>query len=158
MTNYNYKMTDCGKSGKTFERDLKAMFNQRAIVSKQGKIDFRRDRLCYEVKTGAGELDYLLNSKIKYVIYVPVVNDNADISRQEGFILTRESFLDTLDSLGLIREKTATNGLRKVTIQTFWNAKQGKPHGSKYYKLVDVLYETCIMTLEEYFENNGKLD
>lgn len=158
MTNYNYKISDCGKNGKGFERDLKALFNQNAIVSKQGKIDFRRASKCYEVKTGAGELDYLLNSKIKYVIYVPVVDENAEISRQEGFILERKTFLDTLDNLGLIREKTATNGLHKVTIQTFWNAKQGKPHGTKYYKLIDSLYEVALMTLEEFFENNGKLD
>lgn len=159
MTNYNYKTTDSGKKGKTFERDLKAYFNQKAVVSKQGKVDFRRDRKCYEVKTGAGELDYLLKSSIKFVVYVPIVNESAEVFQQEGFILERDTFLTVLDEVGLIRQaKAATNGSRKTAIQTFWNATQNKPHGAKYPKLLDALYESCIMTLEEYFDNDGKLD
>lgn len=157
MTDYNYKMTDSGMTGKTFERDLKAAFNQRAQVAKQGKIDFRRARVCYEVKTGAGELDYLMRSRIRYVVYVPVVNMERDVTAQEGFIMERDAFLTALDSVGLIRRKTATCGAERVTIQTFWNAKQGKPHGAKYPKLLDELYNNCVMTLEEFFENEGRL-
>ena len=99
MKNYNYKLTDTGANGKTFERNLKAYFNQQDKVSRQGKIDFRRDRKCYEVKTGAGELDSLLKGKIKYVCYVPVVDINAPVDRQEGFILERETWWkETLQS------------------------------------------------------------
>lgn len=156
MTNYNYKITDSGMMGKTFERDLKAAFDQKAVVSKQGKIDFRRARKCYEVKTGAGELDYLLNSSIKYVVYVPVVDMGEAVTRQEGFVMERATFIDCLDSVGLIRSKRSTAGEMKTTIQTFWNAKQNKPHGAKLYKLLDLLYENCVMTLEDYFENDGK--
>ena len=157
MNEDNYKITDCGANGKTFERDLKAAFNQRAIVAKQGKIDFRRARVCFEVKTGAGELDYLMRSAVKYVIYVPVVDMSRPIERQEGFIIERGAFLNLLDETGLIRTKTATCGAARVTIQTFWNAKQGKPHGAKYPKLLDALYDNCLMTLDEFFENEGKM-
>ena len=157
MKNYNYKETDCGAMGKTFERNLKACFNQKEIVSRQGKIDFRRDRKCYEVKTGAGELDSLLKSKIKYVCYVPVVNMEAAVDRQEGFILEREIFINLLETCGLIREKTATNGSRKVTIQTFWNNSKNAPHSKKKYNLLlSELYDNCIMTLDEYFDCDGK--
>lgn len=156
MTNYNYKQADSGILGKTFERDLKAMFNQRAIVAKQGKIDFKRDRKCYEVKTGGGELDYLMRSTIKYVVYVPVVDFSAPIVKQEGFIVERDTFLRILDEVGLIRTKTATCGAQRVTIQTFWNHKQGKAHGARYGKLLDALYEESLMTLEDYFDCEGK--
>ena len=157
MKNYNYKETDCGAMGKTFERNLKACFNHKEIVSRQGKIDFRRDHKCYEIKTGAGELDSLLKGKIKYVCYVPVVNMNLDIEQQEGFILEREIFLNLLKTCGLIRNKTATNGSRKVTIQTFWNNSKNAPHSKKKYELLlSELYDNCIMTLEEYFECEGK--
>ena len=157
MNDYNYRLTDCGMMGKTFERDLKAAFNQKAIVAKQGKIDFRRARKCFEVKTGAGELDYLLKSSVRYVVYVPVVDMTQPVDRQEGFILDRSTFLNLLDETGLVREKISTSGQHKVTIQTFWNAKQGKPHGAKYPKLLDALYDNCLMTLDEFFENEGKM-
>ena len=157
MKNYNYKLTDTGANGKTFERNLKAYFNQQDKVSRQGKIDFRRDRKCYEVKTGAGELDSLLKGKIKYVCYVPVVDINAPVDRQEGFILERETFINLLETCGLIREKTTTSGSRKVTIQTFWNNSKNAPHSKKKYELLlSELYDNCIMTLDEYFECEGK--
>ena len=157
MENYGYKVEDSGKMGKTFERDLKALFSQKAIVAKQGKIDFRRDRKCYEVKTGAGELDYLLKSSIKFVVYVPVVHMDLPIDAQEGFILNRADFLQILEEVGLIREKTSTAGAHKVTIQTFWNNKKNAPHGAKYEKLLDRLYDSCVMTLEEYIDADGKI-
>lgn len=156
MTNYDYKTSDSGIYGKTFERDLKAAFNQRAVVAKQGKVDFRRLRKCYEVKTGAGELDYLLRSTVKFVVYVPVVDLSSDVTRQEGFVIPRNDFLRVLEEVGLIRTKVATCGERKTTIQTFWNHKQNKPHGAKYTKLLDLLYDNSLMTLEEYFDCEGK--
>ena len=158
MTNYKYKITDSGMNGKTLERDLKAFFNQKAVVSKQGKIDFRRARTCYEVKTGAGELDYLLHSKVKYVVYVPVVKMDEAIDRQEGFILERETFLTILEDVGLIRSKVSTSGQQKVTIQTFWNNSKNKPHGKKYFALLDRLYEDSLVTFDQFLEDGGKLE
>jgi len=156
MNDYGYKAIDSGKFGKTFERDMKAYFNQKAVVAKQGKIDFRRDRKCFEVKTGAGELDGLLKSKIKYVIYVPVVAETEAVDRQEGFILEKNTFLEVLNTCGLIRAKVRTDGSETVAIQTFWNKKENKPHGKKYGQLLDLLYENSLMTLEEYFSTDGK--
>lgn len=157
MTDYGYKASDCGRNGKTFERDLKALFNQKAVVSKQGKIDFRRDHKCYEVKTGAGELDYLLKSSIKYVVVVPVVEPDKPVTMQEGFIIKREMFMEVLESCGLIRNKVSTAGQNKITIQTYWNNSKGKPHGAKYFKYLDGLYENCMMTLEEFVAADGKI-
>lgn len=158
MTDYEYKITDSGLNGKTFERDLKAFFNQKAVVSRQGKIDFRRNRACYEVKTGAGELDFLFHSKVKYVVYVPVVKMNEAIDRQEGFILERETFLSILEDVGLVRSKVSTSGQQKVTIQTFWNNSKGKPHGKKYFALLDRLYEDSLVTFDQFLEDGGKLE
>ena len=158
MTDYNYKAEDSGKLGKTFERDLKAAFHQRAKVSKQGKIDFRRDSKCFEVKTGAGELDFLFKSKVKFVAYVPVVVEAQDVTAQEGFILDRETFLECIEEAGLLRTKISTSGQEKVTIQTFWNHKLNKAHGRKYFALLDLLYDRAIMTLEDYFDCEGKFE
>lgn len=90
------------------------------------------------------------------VIYAPVIDcsvvygDEVDLTKVEGFILTRENFLSCLEDAGLLREKTATNGTRKVTIQTFYNQATGKPHGKKMFDLIDLLYERCEQTIEEW--------
>ena len=152
-----YKPTDSGAIGKTFEKELKAFFNQRAQVSAQGKIDMRKNRINFEVKTGAGEVDYLFNSKVKYTIYVPVVFSKNVVNHQEGFILESKVFLQVLEECGLLRKKISSAGIEKTTIQTFWNNAKNAPHGSKYYRLIDSLYEHCIMTLEDFCENGGRL-
>ena len=156
MNSYNFNNNDCGRLGKAFECNLKAKFNQTVKVSAQGKIDFKRDNKCFEVKTGAGELDFLYKSKVKYVVYVPVVVETQDVTAQEGFVLDREAFLNCIETAGLLRNKISTSGQEKVTIQTFWNGKLNKPHGKKYFALLDLLYDNCLMTLEEYFDCDGK--
>ena len=150
-----YKASDCGKWGKAFERANKEHFGQCDKVSKQGAVDSRRHGKCFEDKTGAGELDFLYRSKVKYVKYVPVVAENVAVCYQEGFIFERETFLQMLADVGLIREKISTAGQHKITIQTFWNHSKNKPHGKKYFDLLDACYERCIMTLEEYYEAGG---
>ena len=110
MTDYGYKMTDCGANGKAFERDLKAAFNRKAVVSKQGKVDFRKAYKNYEVKTAAGELGNYGEKLVKgvsLVLYVPVVNPALSVTEQEGFILDRVTFLECLESCGLIRKRSA---------------------------------------------------
>lgn len=158
MTDYGYKSSDCGANGKTFEREVKAFFGQKAIVAKQGKIDFRKHSKCYELKTGAGELDFLMKSKIRYVIYVPVVRPDEAVERQEGFVLERITFLAILEETGLIRKKVSTSGQEKVTIQTFWNNKQDKPHGKKYFQLLDRLYEESLVTFDQFACDDGILE
>lgn len=153
-----YTEEDSGRWGKATERSIKLYFNQLDKVARPGRVDFRRAHTCYEVKTGAGEIDSLLNSKLKYVLYIPVVNEAMPIEKQEGFLLSRTDFLDILDNLGLIRSKISSAGIQKVTIQTFWNHSKNKPHGAKYYSLLDACYETCLMTLEDFLQNNGKIE
>ena len=158
MKNYGYKVTDSGALGKTFEREVKAFFNQKAVVAKQGKIDFRRKNKCYELKTGGGELDFLYKSKIKYVIYVPVVVGTLPVEKQEGFVLERETFLELLEEVGLVRHKVSTSGQEKVTIQTFWNHSKNKPHGKKYFDLLDKLYDESLVTFDQFAADEGILD
>ena len=149
-----YKSTDDGAMGKTFERDLKVLLGQADKVASPGKADFRRRYKYGESKTGAGELGELGGKLIKgssFVIYVPVVNMNLPVEKQEGFVLDRATFIETLEELGLIRTKKSTYGTMKVTIQTFWNHSKNKPHSlKKYNALLDALYERCEMTLEEW--------
>lgn len=151
-----YSTHDSGAMGKTLERDLKVLLGLADKVASPGKADFRKRYKNGEVKTGAGELGGLGGKLIKgssFVVYVPVVNMDLPVEKQEGFILDRAVFLEMLDSLGLIRTKKSTSGAMKVTIQTFWNHKQNKPHSvKKYNALMDALYENCEMTLEEWLE------
>ena len=153
----SYKAEDSGRWGKAMERAPKARFGMKDKVAAPGRMDFRRARVNYEIKTGAGEIDGLLKSRLRYVLYVPVVCEDKGEAEQEGFLLEREPFLEILDNLGLIRTKISTAGQEKVTIQTFWNHSKNKPHGRKYYDLLDACYEACIMTLEEFFEAEGKI-
>lgn len=149
-----YKETDCGAMGKTFERDLKMLFGQADKVASPGKTDLRRRYKNIECKTNAGELGEVGGKLIKgssLVIYVPVVNMELPVEKQEGFLIDRAVFLEILEELELIRTKKSTSGKMKVTIQTIWNHKQNKPHSlKKYNALLDALYERCEMTLEEW--------
>lgn len=148
----NYSTTDDGAFGKAFEA---ARTGRRCKSA--GKIDWTHYRVKYELKTGAGELGDADGSKllkgVMYVIYCPVPVADADgkirLEEQEAFVLTRDAFLASLEQAGALREKTSTAGKRKVTIQTFWNRKQNKPHGTLLYRLLDALYENCECTLEE---------
>lgn len=147
---------DCGRYGKATET---ADTGKRCKAA--GKVDAYHFRKAYEWKTGAGELgnagDNLLKG-VQYVVYVPVVVDGLELDEQEGFVLTREGFLQALEQAGAIREKTSTAGVRKVTIQTFWNHSKNAPHGKLYERILDAMYETCLMTLEEWVENGKKVE
>jgi hypothetical protein len=152
----NYSMTDCGRYGKAMETADTGKHCKPA-----GKVDAWHFGKRMEWKTGAGELgnagDSLL-AGVQLVAFVPVVEDGVALEKQEGFVLTREGFLQALEEAGAIREKTSTAGVRKVTIQTFWNRKQGKPHGSLYFRILDAMYSNCLMTLEEWAENGKKVE
>lgn len=161
-----YKKNDCGAIGKLFEAELKRTVGLKEAVSKAGKVDMRKCKKNYEIKQGAGELgnagDKLLKGCSR-VVYVPVVTgepkSEEDISEwiksQEGFVLERETFLQCIENAGLLREKISSAGIAKITIQTFWNNKLDKPHGKKYYALLDQLYENCLCTLEDWLEEVG---
>lgn len=139
---YGYADSDCGRNGKAFERLCKERLHMQSKVAAPGRTDMRRATQCYEVKTGAGELGKLGDKLVKgsrYVIYCPVINPDKELTEQRAYVMTRDTFLEVLAEAGLLREKTSTNGERKVTIQTFWNNKLNAPHGKKYFKLLDIL-------------------
>lgn len=139
---YGYLETDTGRNGKAFERLCKEALHMQSKVARQGRTDMYRARQCYEVKTGAGELGNIGEKLVKgssYVIYCPVIRTERELDKQEAFVMTRDTFLEVLAGVGLLREKTSTDGSRKVTIQTFWNNKLKAPHGKKYYALIDAL-------------------
>lgn len=138
-----YKPTDCGGLGKTVEVEIKTILGLTQKVARAGRTDLRKGNICYEVKTGAGELGLVDGKLVKgssMVIYIPVVNENVNLLHQEGFVMSRELFLSTLEEIGMTREKTTTNGQRKITIQTFYNRKLNKPHGKGYQKILDAFY------------------
>jgi hypothetical protein len=133
----------CGRFGEGIEKELKAFLNLKVCVAKPGRTDMRKANVCYEIKTGAGELGDVGGKLVKgssMVIFIPVVDETAEIYEQEGFVMTRELFLELLDGCGLIREKTSTKGVRKITIQTFWNRTKNAPHGRAYDKMLNAFY------------------
>lgn len=160
MEIYGNNTNDCGRFGKSTEMGLKAYLHLAVKVAKAGQTDLRKKGIRYEVKTGAGELGSVGGKLVKgssMVVFVPVVNESIEVEKQEGFVMSRELFLEILDSCGLIREKTATNGTRKVTIQTFWNRSKNQPHGKKYGLLLDALYSRegdGVQLLAEWFEEH----
>lgn len=134
---------NCGAYGIACEMELKRFLHLKVKVSEPNQTDLRKARVCYEVKTGAGELGDEGQKLVKgasYVIYVPVVDESRAVNEQEGFVMNKAIFLETLDSLGMIRRKTSSCGMPKITIQTFWNRKQNKPHGKKLFEMLDAFY------------------
>lgn len=149
----DYKTTDCGRFGKATE----CAVTGKDEIGKAGRTDWRYMRKCFEIKTGAGELGDIggqLCRGSSRVLYIPVPVENADgsidLAKQEGFILTRDNFITALKAAGALREKTSTHGIRKVTIQTFWNRKQNKPHGQLYFRILDEMYFRCDQTIGEF--------
>lgn len=141
----NYKTTDTGAFGKLYEKAVKEYLHKKVEVSGAGKTDMRHNHKCYEIKTGAGVLDYSGTGKemcygSTMVIYAPVVNEN-NLLDSESFVMTRKVFIETLEELGMIRHKVSTAGMDTLTIQTFWNRSKNQPHGAKYGKMIDRFYE-----------------
>jgi hypothetical protein len=129
---------DSGAYGKSFEESLTGHH-----VKSAGKVDYNARFGKCEIKTGAGELENVINSKCKYVIYEPVAQ--GEPYYQGIFVLERETFLSVMEEIGAIRKKTRTNGTKTVTIQTFYNRSLHKPHGRLLYKIVEVLEENNLL-------------
>ena len=161
---YNYSDTDCGRNGKAFERLCKETLHMKSKVAAPGRTDMRRAAQCYEIKSGAGELGRLGDKLVKgsrYVIYCPVINPDKELTEQRAYVLTRDTFIEVLSEAGLLREKTSSNGERKITIQTFWNGKLNAPHGKKYFKLLEMLERAVAcaraMPFSEWLDNGWAL-
>lgn len=148
-----------GLAGACFELALHDLLGDSLEVRAAGKTDLRlriEGKLCrVEAKTGAGRImnDCRGNS---YMIYCPVVNMEADIYHQEAFLVTRKQFIAILQDVGLYRaSKNSTSGPATEAIQTFWNRAKNLPHGRKYYRLLDKLYEESYASLEDYLKEQG---
>lgn len=155
---YNTKGED-GLAGACVELALHDILGEKLEVRAIGKTDLRlmiEGKLCkVEVKTGAGRLlhDCRGNS---YMLYCPVVNLEADIYHQEAFLIRRKLFIQILQDVGLYRaSKDSTSGPATEAIQTFWNRSKNAPHGKKYYKLLDRLYEESYDTIDSYLQEQG---
>ena len=87
---------NCGAYGIACEMELKRFLHLKVKVSEPNQTDLRKARVCYEVKTGAGELGDEGQKLVKgasYVIYVPVVDETRAVSEQEGFVMNKAIFL-----------------------------------------------------------------
>lgn len=139
-----------GIGGYGFETSVKALLGKEAEIAPAGKTDLRYGKH-YEIKTGAGTLDYTGTGKAmcygsSMVIYAPVVPQQAsftvdELKAVEAFVMPRKLFLETLESLGMIRHKVSTAGQDVISIQTFWNHSKNAPHGAKYSKMLDAFYD-----------------
>lgn len=158
----DYKANDSARYNKAFE----CCVTGKDYVKPANKIDWYHLKERYEIKTGAGELGNVggrLVKGAKKVLYVPVVvsrhvlvngklEERVYLEDQEGFILTRDNFLQALEIAGALRTKVSTAGVEKVTIQTFWNRKQNKAHGTLYFRILDAMYDLCDETIEDMLE------
>lgn len=154
------KKMDSGFAGKAFEVAIHELLGRKNCrVRTAGRTDERIEHKNYEIKTNAGTLGLADDRMVRgssMVIYAPVVNANnmrngkIDLGTVEGFVLTREKFLECVEGAGLLRNKTATNGTAVKAIQTFYNHSTDKPHGKRYFEFLDLLYENCESTLEEW--------
>lgn len=135
---------DTGLNNKAVEIAIKAYYGKELKMSPAGKTDLRIGSRNAEVKTGAGELGSLGDRLLKgsgMVVYIPVLLLDYPITMQDGYVLERNDFLDALDEAGAIRTKTSTAGTRRVTIQTFWVAKDNKPHGRLLDRMLNAFDE-----------------
>lgn len=149
-----FKTRDYGAIGDALEMAIKKAVGYKPAyikVSKPGKSDVRIDRRWTECKQGAGELSGADMTKLlvgsSRVLFVPVVvldgtdgNYTLDPYKQEGFILDKKLFIDTLESIGAIREKVGSDGITRKTIQTFWNRSKNAPHGKTLERIMNALY------------------
>lgn len=148
-----------GLRGDCFELALHDLMGDKLAVSARGVVDIRirvsatvKTSNKVEVKSGAGQIPHNLKGN-SYIVYCPVVNLEKTILEQEAFILPRKVFIECLKTSGCYREsKRTTAGSYTEAIQTFWNNSKNAPHGKKYYKLLDALYATDCLTLQEFFE------
>lgn len=120
------KKNDSGFFGKEFEKAVKHYLNGNKgnvnRVSAKGKHDVKYHGLIIEIKSNCGEINNNINSN-DYVIYT--MDNKTDYERPEhARVLTVEQFINVLESCGLIRYKTATNGATVKAIQSYKNSKR----------------------------------
>lgn len=146
--NYNetinqFKVTDSGRYGKAFEINVKHYLNGNRgnsdRVSAKGKTDVKYHGYKLEIKSNCGELDGI--ERNDYIIY-SMDNERDFINPEKAVVIPADTFKEMLEELGLVREKKATSGMRKTTIQSYKNSKK------KTIALENALNE--YITLEEW--------
>lgn len=154
---------DSGLIGDTLEVAVKLFFNKSNPwqVSKQGRSDVRINGRNVEVKQGGGELGLAGGRLIRgsgLVLYVPVVLIEYPLTMQEGYVMDRADFLEALDEANALRRKANRTpcGGEKVTIQTFWNRKENKPHGRLLDRMLEAFDNHEAQALEDFLEENRK--
>ena len=150
---------DCSLLNCAVELALKAAvgYEVDGSISAVGKSDLRIDGRNFECKSGAGELSASMTARMLsgsgMVCYVPVPDERYPLERQEGYIMPRDEFIAALNDAGAIvvkhRSPKAGRGERYV-IQTFWNRKQGKPHGRLLLRMQDAFDEHGAEMLDEF--------
>ena len=161
LKNYAHLSThgNDGLKGDCLELGIHAVTDGKIFVRPQGVVDLKlkisasiKTYNKIEIKSGAGQIPHNLKGN-SYIIYCPVVDLEKDIYHQEAFVLPRKIFIECLKASGCYREsKRTTSGSYTEAIQTFWNNSRNEPHGRKYFKLLDALYESGCPTLQEVLE------
>ena len=154
---------DSGLIGDCLEIAVKLYFDKPNPwqISKQGRSDVRINGRNVEVKQGGGELGPAGGRLVRgsgLVLYVPVVLVDYPLTMQEGYVMDRADFLEALDEAGALRRKAnrTPSGGEKVTIQTFWNRKENKPHGRLLDRMLDSFDSHEAQALEDFLEENKK--
>lgn len=154
-TIYEFNDYDDGKFGKLMEQIL----SRKEYCERQNAPDLYGHRRRIEIKTSAGTLSDDMGNILKgisTVFYFPVVrieeNGMLDLEKQEGYILTKENFIQAIQDAGLFRIRKGTDGRDRYAINTFWNRKKNAPHGKKYFTLCELLEQNCIETYAEWLD------
>ena len=155
---FDYNHKDDGKVQKACE----CCCTGKAYIKTVGKVDWYHNGMKIEIKAGAGYLSMHGKSILKgnrvLFIPVPIVEEDGTINfyKQEGFLFTKADFMTMLENAGALRWKKSRSEIypeRDLTIQTYWNRKQDKPHGTLYFRILDESYSLCLETLEDALAN-----
>lgn len=152
---------DFGLVGDCLETAVKLYFNKPDPwkISRQGAPDVYIHARHIEIKQGAGELGLSSDKKLLkgsgQVIYVPVVLLDYPLEMQDGYVMEKTDFLNALAEAGALRTKAGRNGgPEKITVQTFWNRKENKPHGRLFSRMQDAFESYEYEELVDYLANN----
>lgn len=158
-------------------------FTGKNDIKRAGRVDWYHDGYNFEIKNGCSTITEIIksrSSKIK-VLFIPVPKVTEykgksyyDPYEQDGYILSKDAFLYILETCKLIREEKKTTAYYKAgrpityedpkkdshyklrySMQTYWNRKQNKPNGTKYYVMMELLKELCEETLQEHIDRLG---
>ena len=145
----------CALFGYLLELAVKSFFGMPMTISPAGKPDITipingKNRRT-EIKQNGG--DFRSNCKGEsYIAYCVYVDINKPLNQQFGYIVKKSVFIDCANQVNMIREKTDSKGYKKTSLQTVYNYKLNDFHGSKGYKLADLLEQHGAIPFKEFFK------